>query len=38
MMNDVELLAKDVPIACNLTADELVTRGEEIDDLFSCVC
>src|SRR5260370_8059698 len=37
MMNDVELLAKDVPIACSLTADELVTRGEEIDDLFTGV-
>jgi hypothetical protein len=37
MMNDVELLAKDVPIACSLTADELVTRAEEIDDLFTGV-
>src|SRR5260221_335657 len=37
MTDDVELLAKDVPIACSLTADELVTRGEEIDDLFTGV-
>ena len=37
MMNDVELLTKDVPIACSLTADELVTRAEEIDDLFTGV-
>src|ERR1700692_1189674 len=35
MTNDVELIAKEVPIACSLTANELVTRGEEINDLFT---
>ncbi len=37
MTNEVELIAEDAPIACSLTADELVTRGEEIDDLFTGV-
>ncbi len=37
MTNDVTLIADDVSIKCSLTADELVTRGEEIDDLFSGV-
>jgi hypothetical protein len=37
MTNDVELIAEDVPIACSLTANELVTRGEEINDLFTGV-
>ncbi len=37
MMNDVELIAQDVPIACSLTANELVTRGGEINDLFTGV-
>ena len=37
MTNDVGLIAKDAPIACSLTADELVTRGEELDDLFTGV-
>lgn len=37
MTNDQALIAEDVPIACSLTADELVTRGEEIDDLFTGV-
>lgn len=35
MTNEVELIAKDVPIACSLTADEQVVRGEEIGALFS---
>jgi hypothetical protein len=34
-MKDVELIAKDAPIACSLTADEHVTRREEIDDFFT---
>lgn len=37
MTNDVELIAQDVPIACSLTANELVTRGEEIKELFAGV-
>ncbi|HLJ33389.1 MAG TPA: hypothetical protein VKU38_07055 [Ktedonobacteraceae bacterium] len=37
MMNDVEYNIEDVPVACSLTAAELVTRGEEIDDLFTGV-
>lgn len=37
MTNDQALIAEDVPIACSLTANELVTRGEEIDDLFTGV-
>jgi hypothetical protein len=37
MTNDVALNAEDAPIACSLTAEELVTRGEEIDDLFTGV-
>lgn len=37
MTNDVEYNIEDVPIACSLTASELVTRGEEIDDLFTGV-
>lgn len=35
MRDDVELIARDVPIACSLTASERVTRAEEIDDLFT---
>lgn len=37
MMNEQALIAEDVPIACSLTADELVKRGEEIIDLFTGV-
>ena len=35
MRNDGELLARDVPIACSLTASERVTRAEEIDEFFA---
>ncbi len=35
MTNDVEYNIEDVPVACSLTANELVTRGTEIDDLFT---
>ena len=35
MMNELERAAEDIPIACSLTADERVTRAEEIDDLFT---
>lgn len=34
MRNDVAILGEDVPIVCSLTANERVTRAEEIDDLF----
>jgi hypothetical protein len=37
MMNDVAFIAEDVPVACSLTAGELVTRAEEINDLFTGV-
>ncbi|HEV2581765.1 MAG TPA: hypothetical protein VGT44_13000 [Ktedonobacteraceae bacterium] len=37
MMNDVALIADDVPVACSLTAGERVTRAEEINDLFTGV-
>ena len=37
MTNDDVVIAEDVPIACSLTANELVTRGEEVDDLFTGV-
>ena len=35
MQNDIVRIAEDVPIACSLTADERVTRAEEINDLFT---
>ena len=38
MTNDVVYngdIAEDVPVACSLTANELVTRGAEIDNLFA---
>jgi hypothetical protein len=35
MRNDVAILAEDVPIVCSLTANERVTRAEEINDLFT---
>lgn len=35
MRDDADLLARDVPIACSLTASERVTRAEEIDELFA---
>ncbi len=37
MIEDVELIAEDAPIACNLTAGELASRGKEINDLFTGV-
>ncbi len=37
MTNADALIAEDAPIACSLSADELVTRGGEIDDLFAGV-
>ena len=37
MKQDVALTAEDLPLACTLTAPELVTRGAEIDDLFTGV-
>ena len=37
MTDDVELIAEDASIACNLTAGELVTRGKEINGLFTGV-
>lgn len=35
MMDDVTLIAEDIPIACTLTVNERVTRSAEITDLFS---
>jgi hypothetical protein len=35
MQHDVALIVEDVPIVCSLTADERITRAEEINDLFS---
>ena len=35
MSDDVTPIAEDIPIVCSLTAGERVTRGEEINDLFS---
>lgn len=35
MSDDVTPIAEDVPVVCSLTAGERVTRGEEINDLFS---
>jgi hypothetical protein len=35
MRNAVPLRATDVPIACSLTAEERVTRAEEINDLLT---
>jgi len=37
MNQDVELFTDEVPLACSLTASELVTRGEEVSDLFKHV-
>ena len=37
MTDKVELIAEDAPIACNLTAGELVTRGKEINGFFTGV-
>jgi hypothetical protein len=37
MSGDIELIAEDTPIACSLTAGELTTRGEEINNLFAGV-
>lgn len=37
MKQDVELFTEEVPLACSLTESELVTRGEEVADLFKHV-
>ena len=37
MKHEVALTAEELPLACTLTAPELVTRGAEIDDLFTGV-
>ncbi len=37
MKQDVELFTDEVPLACSLTESELMTRGEEVSDLFKHV-
>ena len=37
MQRDQELLTDDIPLACTLSASELVTRGQEVNDLFKHV-
>jgi len=37
MMQDVELIAVDVPLACTLTESEQKKRGEENNELFKGV-
>jgi hypothetical protein len=34
MKQDVELFSDEAPLACTLTESELVTRNEEVSDLF----
>jgi hypothetical protein len=37
MTNDLELPVTDLPIACSLTVNERVERGDEVGDLFKGV-
>ena len=37
MQQDQELFTDDIPLACTLSASELVTREQEVNDLFKHV-